>query len=347
MVHDWRLGKGHLEGLEAARVQTLEREWQYLEEVFAKVVAAKTGADSTAPPGSERTTNIPTVAVYPKRSGGWHVLVESDGEAVYATVMPPPNSVESSGEILTREVEVLAEEFPGVVLVVDSAAKRLNLHAQLAVNRGDDWAVPYSYGLQRPTHVSTGISDALVVGDPSGDLPNARREAQVIARALSRTGINVQLLVGEAATGASLRTALKRGPRIFYYAGHAQYSGRDGWESRLRLAGASFLSVGDVLSMKRPPQIVVLSACKGASADNDHPGGGLGLGEAFVARGASLVVASPEAVRDDLGIALATSLDRRLGEGLSTARLERAVHGALVELYLVRADARSLRVLAP
>lgn len=90
-----------------------------------------------------------------------------------------------------------------------------------------------------------------------------------------------------------MRSELSRGAYLFHFAGHARFSGTDGWESAMPLADGGALTVGDVLALGSVPRLVVLSGCETGRSD------GLGLAHAFVAAGASAAVGTTRVVPDD------------------------------------------------
>jgi len=79
---------------------------------------------------------------------------------------------------------------------------------------------------------------------------------------------------------------------LFHLAGHAHFSGTDGWESTIPLADGGALTVGDVLALASVPRLVVLSGCETGRSD------GLGLAHAFVAAGAEAAIGTTREVPD-------------------------------------------------
>lgn len=69
------------------------------------------------------------------------------------------------------------------------------------------------------TRVVTLTKSAIVVGNPTLDLPRATAEAQSVAAGLSTSGYDVRLLVEAAATGEAVRGAA-RNAGILHFAGH-------------------------------------------------------------------------------------------------------------------------------
>ncbi|MDI1480210.1 CHAT domain-containing protein [Polyangium sp. y55x31] len=143
---------------------------------------------------------------------------------------------------------------------------------------------------------------AVVIADPTEDLPGARGSAGAVVAALEARGLRVVLLLGQAATHEAVRDALELpSVRILHYAGHATFEGPDGLEASLRLARRGRFSVADVMALARVPEIVVLAGCDTARASEvDAAGGGLGLAQAFLLKGARAAVATPRPMGDAL-----------------------------------------------
>lgn len=135
---------------------------------------------------------------------------------------------------------------------------------------------------------------AMIVADPSGGLPQARVEGEAVRRRIEAIGVTAALLgaQGEPPTSERVRAHLARGAFLFHFAGHARFSGTDGWESAIPLADGGALTVGDVLALSPAPRLVVLSGCETGRSD------GLGLAHAFVAAGAQAAVGTTRVVPD-------------------------------------------------
>jgi hypothetical protein len=205
---------------------------------------------------------------------------------------------------------------------------------------------PISYALDAPAHVDAAVarSGALVVADPTADLPASRREGQAVVHAFG-TAPTKLLQAGEA-TRAAVLAALPS-VDVFHYAGHGQFAGIEGIDSGLRLADGE-LSLGDILALPAAPRLVVLSACEGARADGPGFAGGLSVAEAFIAAGVRAVVASTRPVDDAVAralveafyAALAADPEHSAANALRVAQLAlRTERGA--------ADWASFRVLVP
>jgi tetratricopeptide (TPR) repeat protein len=184
---------------------------------------------------------------------------------------------------------------------------------------------------------------ALVVADPTQDLAAARREGQAVAEALGRWP--VQRLEGSAATREAMLAALERAS-LFHYAGHAELAGTEGMSSALVAAGRARVELRDLLALRRVPGVVFLSACDAvASTATDAV---LGLGQAFLAAGADVVVAPVRPVRDEVAYAFASGFYRAVAQQ-SVPDVHAAFRRSTLELASSRPDAdwSSFRLLVP
>jgi len=152
---------------------------------------------------------------------------------------------------------------------------------------------------------------ALVVANPSDDLPSARTEGEIAVFGLGRGGAPVISLFGRDATATRVRSALEQAAS-FHYAGHARFAGPAGLASDLPLASGTTLTFADVLALRRVPRDVVLSGC-------DAGRGELGPARAWLVAGSEVVVAPSRAVTDAAAEAFARGLHRPLNEGLVRA----------------------------
>ena len=129
----------------------------------------------------------------------------------------------------------------------------------------------------------------IVLGDPQGDLPAARAEADRLAERVPRA----QVWRGRDATIARLRAA---GPAaVLHLAAHSGVAARGAW---LRLADGE-VSASDLLawsSGQRAPRLVVLASC--ASAISAEEGLWGSLAGSFLAAGAQAVLSTLWSVDD-------------------------------------------------
>jgi CHAT domain-containing protein len=162
--------------------------------------------------------------------------------------------------------------------------------------------------------VSNAPSDrAAVIFDPTLDLRGSYGEADHVADALRKSGWNVDVLGGAKATSGAVMPLLGK-VRLFHYAGHGVFGGREAMESFLPLAAGGHLSLADVLAADAVPARVVLSGCETARAADDAPAESLGIAQAFVVAGAELVVAPVRPVDDALAARMSKALYGELSQ---------------------------------
>ncbi|MBA2343050.1 MAG: CHAT domain-containing protein, partial [Thermoleophilaceae bacterium] len=107
---------------------------------------------------------------------------------------------------------------------------------------------------------------ALVIGNPSGDLPAAEREAEAVAKALEdRANAEVDTLIGTATYGAVSRFLDGTSYDVLHYAGHAEFVEDRPNESGLKLSD-HLLTPGDFAARRYMPRLVVANACHSAAA---------------------------------------------------------------------------------
>ncbi len=201
--------------------------------------------------------------------------------------------------------------------------REVDVHALVVDGQPLQARVPVAYGLDISVPAPPSATrKALVISDARGDLALARKEGRVASRALPRMGFEVVELAGGDATREPVLDAL-RSARWFHYAGHGLFEGRGAWDSRLLLANAGELMVGDVLLLARVPRTVVLSGCETARSAQDGPVQGLGIAHAFLLAGSETVLAATRPVSDALAYALAEAIyprDRSTTTGASASR---------------------------
>jgi hypothetical protein len=205
----------------------------------------------------------------------------------------------------------------------------------------------FTYGLDLPRRSagrSTAPASALLVGNPAGDLPAAKREVEEVRTLLP--GWQLAALLTDEATRAAI---LERLPtqRLFHYAGHGAFAGTEGLESSLNTARGERILATDILALPMVPSLVVLSSCDAAKASLVG-GASLGLAQAFALAGASAVVAPSRPVRDDTALAVVTAFYRELSRA-PTFDPPRALQGAQAEVRRTApsSDWASFRVFVP
>ena len=132
-----------------------------------------------------------------------------------------------------------------------------------------------------------------------GDVPARGKLARLASGAL-RTFAS-KLITGDDATPARVLGALREPRRAVHFACHALIDRKDGFASRLVLAGRDedhVLRVADVLETKIDCDLVFLSACRSGDGRPMRGEGLMGFARAFLVAGARRVVVSLWPVRD-------------------------------------------------
>jgi tetratricopeptide (TPR) repeat protein len=155
--------------------------------------------------------------------------------------------------------------------------------------------------------------------------PEVRRLAEV--HRLAEVPAPATVLTGAAASAEAVLSAID-GAGTAHLAAHGVFRADNPMFSHLRLADGP-LTVYDLERLKRPPALVVLSACDvGLSAV--HPGDELmGLTAALLGIGTATVIGSVLPVRDETALELTVRLHHALADGAAPAAALAAAQAAL------------------
>lgn len=273
---------------------------------------------------------------------GW-VVFAADEQELVAQRLSGAELLDPTSAWLTRIGSSLRRA-ERVVVVPTGASWSVPIHA-LALDGGvliDHVPVIYSLDLP-PRAPTTSNGRALVVADPTGNLPEALAESSEVGELLSKAGWRVDGRTGEQATRAEVTEALGA-VSLFHYAGHGRADGVVGWDSALTLHDAEELAVDDILALASVPHGIVLTGCETGAVSLETLAGGMNLGRAFVLAGAQWVVAADTRVDD----ALAREVGTRLYDDADAKRLDgaAALRQALVELK-DREGWEAFRVIVP
>ncbi|MEQ8980990.1 MAG: CHAT domain-containing protein [Deltaproteobacteria bacterium] len=134
---------------------------------------------------------------------------------------------------------------------------------------------------------------AVIVADPTSDLPSARQEGEIVATHL----LGALVLEGDAATRSRVLEAVSS-TRHFHFAGHGVLNDEDPWSTHLALARGERLTLEDLFASRPRAQHIVLSGCDTGTRSSMGRTVQVGLAEAFLAAGASSVVATSRRVDD-------------------------------------------------
>ena len=143
------------------------------------------------------------------------------------------------------------------------------------------------------------IQQAVVVGNPSGDLPASAEEAQFVHYLL---GEKSQLFVGENATETAIRNAIPTAD-LLHFATHGNLSANAPLQSSIALANQEKLSLAELMSLQLKAKLVVLSACDTGKGDQTGGDEVMGLTRGLLAAGAQSALVSLWPV-DDAATAL-------------------------------------------
>jgi hypothetical protein len=347
-AHDWELAGDRLGSALATRKDQAARVRVLLDEALALLHPHGAFRDDDLPPAAPGEL----VLAYAPGMNGW-VGFANAGDAVHAARLGRL-SVDSSAEELAK---VLFSPFDDAIahatrvrILLQGSLRKIDVHALPWRNQPliAHAVVEYSpdYG-ERPGPVRLSRpAAALVVADPRGDLPSARIEAHEVAAALGRRAEwSVQVLDGEAASGAFTRLSLGQAS-LFHYAGHASFSGPDGLDSVLPLAGGSGLTAGDILALSAVPSYVFLAGCETGRDSAGGPLDVLGLTHAFLAAGTRGVISASRTVGDDLSRTIAREVYARLRADVDLAEALREAQ-LTVRANAPDADWAAFRALSP
>ncbi|MFF5208105.1 CHAT domain-containing protein [Streptosporangium sp. NPDC000396] len=121
-----------------------------------------------------------------------------------------------------------------------------------------------------------------------------------------------------AALRAEVMAALERA-EVAHLAAHGMFSPRSPLLSSITLDDGPMMAY-DLLRLRTPPRLVILSACEAGMAHAPADGAPLGLAGTFLSTGSQCVVASLVPVRDEETLALMTTFHELLAAGGSPAR---------------------------
>jgi hypothetical protein len=123
---------------------------------------------------------------------------------------------------------------------------------------------------------------ALIVTNPSGDLPASSAEAQAMRRVLGDYGVACLHLEGAGASFPAILEQLRQGHRLIHFAGHVRYD-QEIREYALVLQNDKLFAASVIRSHLRGRPVVFLNGCESASVAR-------GLTDAFLGGGAQAVI---------------------------------------------------------
>lgn len=236
---------------------------------------------------------------------------------------PPPGAAESWQESAGPLIAPVLERLGGVDLlyvVPSGQLHRLPLHA---IRSGgftliDRCAVAFTPSIAALLVLSersdrANVSDALVLGNPTGDLTGAAEEAAAVAALLAVAPLPPH----EAGRDRVLHQL--GAARAAHIATHAFFDPRDPLRSGLHLAGDEVLTGRDVMEQGTAPELVFLSACE-TGVQEVHPGENpMGLPRAFLYAGSRTLVQSLWRVSDQDSVKLIVPFYEAVAGGATPA----------------------------
>lgn len=261
--------------------------------------------------------------VQPVLAGTWVAFAaESDGRISYRLFPVSAKLLASPAGIARQILEPFGEQI--------RRARRIRVLRSGALGDIDFHALPFGrdilltakpviYGLdlspsaRAATRPRPGASlQALIVADPTGDLPGSRKDAEAVSRSIEawQRSEGVTRLTGSQAEMEAVRRKLAE-VEIFHFSGHGRFGGLGGLDSSLLLDAKQRLTVGDVLVLGRVPRWVFLSGCETARSEGTERSDGIGIAQAFALAGSEAVVASVRSVNDQTAADFLSDLYRR------------------------------------
>lgn len=229
-----------------------------------------------------------------------------DGRALFDALLAPLLGDGSVRRLVISPGEGLALLPFDALIERDSAADRPPLELAFAVRSLQIDLTPSwrAWGDAPDLDDSASAQRIVIVGDPRptelAPLPGARREAQGIAdlaRAAHGAGIDVDLMLGDAATRERLLGALASADTI-HIAAHARIDWRDPSRTGVLLAERERLTLHDLRPLRLRSSLTVLSTCASADGQPRSGSGLLSVSNAFLAAGSRGVIASRFPVDD-------------------------------------------------
>lgn len=251
------------------------------------------------------------VVYYPISNQVWMGLA-SDGTETRAHAF----DLHEAEQDATREAALLGPFFDlleGAAKVRFIAAGRL-LHRDLHTTpwQGDMLFRQriVSYGLDRIGAAGGAVQRfaSLVIEGQDSDLDNTHDETEIVEESLRFAGMSTRKLTGSELPHESLLHAIGS-LELLHFSGHAgtpeALGGHGPSTLALKLSDDQWLGPEEILTLRRAPRAVFISACSAGQVDPTLLGGGAGLQQILIARGADIVIAASIDVDDQIAADLA------------------------------------------
>lgn len=192
-----------------------------------------------------------------------------------------------------------------------------------------------AYGRPPAVAPPVGPLRVLVIGDPTGDLPAARREARAVAAMLRRErGARAKLLQGS--VGYQDVSAALDAERydVLHYAGHARFDAARANASGLLLADGTLIAE-DLRTRTHLPRLVFANGCSSARTGEPFEGTQptLGMVPGVLAAGVDAFIGSMWAVDDTAAATFATAFYRTLTAGAGVGQAVRAARCEVIDRH--------------
>lgn len=287
-------------------------------------------------------------------SGEWLCLA-TDGSGVRATRVKDPASLSDPSALTAALLTPFADKLERarrVTVLQYGALRKIPVHllpfGEAKQPLGDTRAVAYSLDLPLdsvawqtrlgPDNQRLCERRAYLLFDADGREPESRRSRGVITDLLRGSGWQIQLEQGGGAvvgSGGGLlgAEAAERGAQLpqrlrqmltratlFHYGGEGYFATRSGWRHALKTPDEAGLLIGDVLELAQVPRWVTLFGCE-TGLSSEETGGieGLGLAQAFLARGSEWAIGTVSKVHEWVAAEVAQAFYGQLARSSGTA----------------------------
>jgi cellulose synthase operon protein C len=302
---DWKLSRAALDAAFVTRKAKLDALQARLDD--ARSVVSRGSVPSPIGPRPEGEVTLVYARLGPHNETFGFVVGAFRSRAFRVAEVTKGTAPEAVGEALLVPAWPELTHASRVRVETDGSLVGLDVHAAVVHGEPLGVRVPVVYAMDLPvarSPAATGRPRALVVTDPTGDLPSARAEGADVMGAIATT-YEARALVGREAKAPEVRAALGNDLALFHYAGHGVFRGPEGADSFLPLAQGSALTLGDILTLSRGPRSVVLSGCEAGRQTGAFEEAVAGIAQAFLVAGAETVVA-PVHIVDDVEAASLT-----------------------------------------
>lgn len=327
---DWKYEAGEAVRRRSARVEALAR---------AEMTLTQTQSKLLGPVTPERCKDLPQPPGRHALLVGYFgveesiVLVETDAGVRWSRGPSPMGDLERWSREVLGPLQLESLDVDVIRLLITGRGHALPWPS-LSVGAGQlvdvaalEWGLdlPKQGERERPR-------TALVVGDPTGDLPEARAEANMAARSLRAARWSVDHLERDDAKTGRVQS-LMSSVSLAYFAGHGRRSeapGGLGWSDALVLADG-LLAVPEILGLDQVPSRVIVTGCDSGTTTESGLSGGLNVGRAFLLAGAEQVLVASGKADDAEARVLGNAVARTLSEQ-PTWSIARALQAAQRQL---------------